>query len=149
MKTRLSPQIDQTDDNPALVSAYVALHHVSSKGFLQKELIIQTHSPAFTTVGMSHRIYGPLQLHSCKTNNRSTWLNWPSLKSRISPQIPIPAKQTNHRETFMQICRKKENYWQEKFPSYVVISKETDICSLFSGSKSWHISNRSGRLAYL
>ena len=140
MKTRLSLLIG----NLALDPAYIA-RAPSSKGFqLQlkwKELIIQTHSPAFTTPGMSHRIYGPLQLHSCKTNNRSTWLNRPSLKSSISPQIPL-----RQNKQISNIPRKQIIVGSRKIPPCTSSYQETDICSLVCG-KSWHISNRSGRIS--
>ena len=104
---------------------------------------------------MSHRIYGPLQLHSCKTNNRSTWLNCPSLKSWISPPDSNLAKQTNLRRKILCEYFRKENYWQQKFPLYVVISRDwhllpgvrqilaylKQIRALHIFRKAWHITH--------
>ena len=77
-----------------------------------------TFSRLYDGAGMSHRIYGPLQLHSCKTNNRSTWLNCPALKYGISPPGSNLAKQTR---IFLQIFQERK--LPKKFPSYVVISR--------------------------
>ena len=104
---------------------------------------------------MSHRICRPLQLHSCKTNNRSTWLNCPSLKSRNFPPDSNPAKQTNIRRKILREYFKKENYRQQKFPSYVVISRDwhllpgvrqilaylKQIRPLHIFRKAWHITH--------
>ena len=101
-----------------------------------EELIIQTHSPAFMTSGMSHRIYGPLQFHSCKTNNGSAWLN--CTKYRISPKIPMP-RGKQRMEIFCANIPRMEIIW--KSPCCLSSYQATDICSPVCG-KSWHISNR-------
>ena len=101
-----------------------------------KELIIQTHSPAFMTSGMSHRIYGPLQFHSCKTNNGSAWLN--CTKYRISLKIPTP-RGKQRMEIFCANIPRMEIIW--KSPCCLSSYQATDICSPVCG-KSWHISNR-------
>ena len=93
---------------------------------------------------MSHRICRPLQRHSCKTNNRSTWLNCPSFKSRISPQIPIWQNKQISGEYSANISGKKIIF--RNSPACTSSYQETDICSLVCG-KSWHISNRSGRIS--
>ena len=68
----------------------------------------------------------------------------PKFKIQNFPPDSNLTKQTNLRRIFRKYFRKENNF--QKFPACTSSYQETDICSLVCG-KSWHISNRSGRIS--